>query len=148
MCHVQLGQHANASNAWAFLLREAANILHIVCILCLLKVSQLAVVSVQWCRGTLNRPQFGGGALSLDDGGGRRLLVVTELAQPHTHVTRRTHLTRRLSELHVALQVSFGDRHAEAVDRLLNEMTADCNHIVKDIPSVSTQPSIRVSRPP
>ena len=87
-------------------------------------------------------------AVSLDDGGGRRLLVVTELAQPHTHVTHRTHLTRRQSKLHVALQVSFGDRHAEAVDRLLNEMTADGNFIVKDIPFVSNQPSTSVSRPP
>ena len=51
MCHMQLGQHANDSNAWAFLLREAANILHIVCILCLLeaRLSQLAIVDVRWC---------------------------------------------------------------------------------------------------
>jgi hypothetical protein len=87
-------------------------------------------------------------AVSLDDGGGRRLLVVTELAHPHTHVTRRTHLTRRQSKLHVALQVSFGDRHAEAVNRLLNEMTDEGDYSVKDIPFVSKQPSVRVSRPP
>jgi hypothetical protein len=50
--------------------------------------------------------------------------------------------------LSISIQVSFGDRHTEEVNLLLNEMTDDGRYIIRDSRSASKQAPSRVSSPP